>query len=273
MLSTIIRIAGIGIGIAALLRLATDTGMVEYNVLFQSWMDRLRGIVELGGLVDLLEMWVVLPFLSWLQSFWFNIPELKPFWGSVLVLLWLGLGSASRRLAAGRTLWVQIGAFSWASFCAISGAALSGILPTVNSDEFAGGFLVYYVTISITCIYIVGILIFSKSFLGKPSPALYVFAGLLTVPLTFGSIAYLDYEILDVVIDSDDANSFLANSLLLVMMLFLILAFYAVIWSYLTRLGDYRNHSYMFGSFALQYGVDVMSVILGALGIAYFVAV
>jgi hypothetical protein len=91
----LVRIAGIVVGIATLLRVATNEGMVTYDPLFLAWMDRLRDIVELGFLTDLIG-----PFLHWgidyVRSLGFSVPDLQDEWRPAFVLSMLIFGARAR---------------------------------------------------------------------------------------------------------------------------------------------------------------------------------
>ncbi len=85
----IVRLFGIVAGVASLVRLATQWGLVQYNQIFQEWMDRLRDLVELGIPLDLLEVWLVVPLMEVLRTSGIHLPELQPQWRPVFVLSWL----------------------------------------------------------------------------------------------------------------------------------------------------------------------------------------
>jgi len=71
-----VRILGIVVGIATLLRLATTQGLVTYDPLFQQWMDKLRDSVELGIPLDKLKLLLDKGF-DWVRSFGISVPELQ----------------------------------------------------------------------------------------------------------------------------------------------------------------------------------------------------
>ncbi|MFN8947712.1 MAG: hypothetical protein ACK5YG_08385, partial [Alphaproteobacteria bacterium] len=94
----LVRIAGIIVGIATLLRLATTQGLVTYDPLFQEWMDRLQDIVELGFLTDLIEP-LLHRFIDWVRSFGWQLPDLNDNWRPVFILSSLYLGAEARQRA------------------------------------------------------------------------------------------------------------------------------------------------------------------------------
>jgi hypothetical protein len=91
----LVRIAGIIVGIATLLRLATMQGLVTYDPLFQEWMNRLRDIVELGFLTDVIHL-CLLKSIEWLQRLGINVPILHEVWRPTFVFSMLMLGSVAR---------------------------------------------------------------------------------------------------------------------------------------------------------------------------------
>jgi hypothetical protein len=129
----LVRIAGIIVGIATLLRLATTQGLVTYDPLFQEWMDRLQDIVELGFLSDLIEP-LLHRFIDWMRSFGWQLPDLNENWRPVFVLCSLYFG------AIGRNGWFQhawLGVFS-SAVIALGGATLAGL---ASGSLFIFGFL------------------------------------------------------------------------------------------------------------------------------------
>jgi hypothetical protein len=92
----LVRVGGIVVGIATLLRVATNEGMVTYDPLFQAWMDQLRGLLELELVMD----YVMQPILYWLlaeiRSLGIAVPDLQDDWRPALVLSTLMFGSISR---------------------------------------------------------------------------------------------------------------------------------------------------------------------------------
>lgn len=129
------RIIGIVIGIAALLQLATDTGMVEYNALFQEWMDRLRGISPVAWLSDLIEVWGLLPMLSLLRGIWPNIPSLQPHWEPIWLLTGLAIAPASQHILGDLDKTNNFVIFVFGLFCALSSAILASFIDINQSDK------------------------------------------------------------------------------------------------------------------------------------------
>lgn len=269
MLGTITRIAGIVIGIAALLRLATDTGVVEYNVLFQAWMDRLRGIVELGYLVDLLEFWVVLPFLGWLRGLGFDIPPLQPHWESVWIIEALILGAFSRHLMPSASNTIK---YVFAALCALLSAVFAGVIDIEDASSvmpFAISFLIspqifvlaYFTLNSFT----------EKDFLKE---FLDVFILLLAVQLLLlGLVALIYTKIIDLeflisqyyfnmgeVIFSIYAGLFLVPSIIV-----LFLTSYDIL-TVNKEYGIARPYEF-------DIALDISAITLGAFGIAYFASI
>lgn len=120
----LVRIAGIIVGIATLLRLATTQGLVTYDPLFQEWMDRLQDLVELGFLTDLIEP-LLHRFIDWLRSFGWQLPDLNDNWRPVFILSSLYLGAEARQRAGSWSYQLLNGALVLG--CAFLGAALAGL--------------------------------------------------------------------------------------------------------------------------------------------------
>jgi hypothetical protein len=80
----LVRGAGIVVGIATLLRVATNEGMVTYDPLFQAWVDWLSDIVELGFLTKFIG-----PLLHWgidqVRSAGISVPDLQDDWRPAFV--------------------------------------------------------------------------------------------------------------------------------------------------------------------------------------------
>ena len=96
----LVRIAGIVVGIATLLRVATNEGIVTYDPLFLAWMDRLRDIVELGFLTDFIG-----PILHWgiglVRSLGIAVPDLQDEWRPAFVLSTLLFAAIARHSRSG----------------------------------------------------------------------------------------------------------------------------------------------------------------------------
>lgn len=123
-----VRVIGIAVGVASLLRLATLTGVVEFQPWFQSWMDWLREFVELGFLVDVVEKLIVQPALEGIRSTGLQLPNLQPHWQPIFVLSWLLAGAAIKSEpapASGSTAF----AFFVGFVCALLGAIGAGLSP------------------------------------------------------------------------------------------------------------------------------------------------
>jgi|GEM_PF-6170870 len=125
---TILRIFGIIVGTASLLRLASLAGVVEYKDVFVAFIDRLSDIIELGYLLDVIEKFIVHPVFEWIRSFGWHLPELQPHWRSVFTLTWLMLAAIGRHERGITVLLLPLGLV-----CALIGAAAVGTMP-VTSD-------------------------------------------------------------------------------------------------------------------------------------------
>jgi hypothetical protein len=129
----LVRIAGIVVGIATLLRLATHEGLVTYSVLFQAWMDQLSGLVELGVPLDTLEV-LLRNALEWVSLRGWKLPELSDAWRPVFVLCTLYFGAHTRN---------NNGAEKWLMIClavtfALIGAILAGLAENAAIGIVAG---------------------------------------------------------------------------------------------------------------------------------------
>lgn len=101
------RLAGIIVGTATLLRLALTEGLVTYEPIFQAWMDRLRDIIELGFLTDVIELALVAAF-EWARGFGIPMPELQPEWRPTFILTALMFGAILRHTADAKMIFVWI---------------------------------------------------------------------------------------------------------------------------------------------------------------------
>lgn len=101
MFSWTLRIAGWTLGIYALLKLAAAAGAVSYTEVFQAWLDELRGLLDLGFLLNPIKQTIILPVLDHLRSLGFEVSPLQDYWQSVFVLTWLIPASAARRVSFG----------------------------------------------------------------------------------------------------------------------------------------------------------------------------
>lgn len=143
----LVRIAGIVVGIATLLRVATNEGIVAYDPLFLAWMDRLRDIVELGFLTDLIG-----PFLHWgidfVRSWGISVPDLQDEWRPAFVFSMLMFAATTRHIRSGLLVAAApVGAFVVAFWSGLSGtlapviAAAAGtaaaVLAAVASSAYA----------------------------------------------------------------------------------------------------------------------------------------
>lgn len=122
---TILRICGIILGTAALLRLATVGLGIEYKLYFQQFLEQLKGIIDLGFLVDPIEKFIVHPSLDWLRSLGLTIPPLQEHWRSAFVLLWLLHGSIARN-SRGDGLVYFLFAIIWGGLTALAAGAMTG---------------------------------------------------------------------------------------------------------------------------------------------------
>jgi hypothetical protein len=91
----LVRIAGIVVGIATLLRVATNEGIVTYDPLFLAWMDRLSDIVELGLLTDVIKIGLD-HGIVWVRSLGYSVPDLQDEWRPAFVFSMLMFGAVGR---------------------------------------------------------------------------------------------------------------------------------------------------------------------------------
>jgi len=118
----LVRIAGIIVGIATLLRVATNEGIVTYDPLFLAWMDCLSDIVELGFLTKLIG-----PFLHWgidvVRGLGISVPDLQDEWRPAFVFSMLLFGAVARHSRGGWLLAVApVGALAVAVWAGLSGS-------------------------------------------------------------------------------------------------------------------------------------------------------
>lgn len=128
----LLRIVGIIIGVATMLRLATNEGLVSYDPIFQAWMDRLRDIVELGFLTDIIELGL-LSAIDWVRSFGINVPELQDEWRPVFVLAALPFGVLARHATVPTVGWLLIAAVTLAGtlVAGLTGSAGWGLVAAI----------------------------------------------------------------------------------------------------------------------------------------------
>jgi hypothetical protein len=120
----ILRALGIAVGIFAMWRLARIGFNVEFNDVFQAFLDRMRKFFELDAVIDVIEEWCVVPTLTWLRGFGWTIPHPGDHWRPVFTLEWLLLAAAARNLPG--NIAVQI---AWAFVCALLAAVAAGTQP------------------------------------------------------------------------------------------------------------------------------------------------
>ncbi|KPP83027.1 MAG: hypothetical protein HLUCCA04_02830 [Oceanicaulis sp. HLUCCA04] len=132
----IVRILGTTIGLAAMLRLATEINLVEYNDIFQMWMDRLRSIFELDIIISLVEFSIFPLMYNIFRAIDLNFTNISPHWGSVFVLTWIVLFRFAREAVKNWRKFWRIPFILFASATAFATSVLSGLFPTEsNSDD------------------------------------------------------------------------------------------------------------------------------------------
>lgn len=137
----LVRIAGIVVGIATLLRVATTQGLVTYDPLFLAWMDWLSDIVELGFLTKLIG-----PFLHWgieqVRSLGINVPDLQDEWRPAWVLSMLIFAAIARHSRGGLlVVVVPFGALVVAVMCGMYGSFATAVVAFVGTT-----LIVYFVS-------------------------------------------------------------------------------------------------------------------------------
>lgn len=141
---SILRACGIGVGIATLLRLATISFNVEFNDVFQAFLDRMRAFFELDAVIDVIEEWFVRPTLMWLRGFDLDVPDLQPHWRPVFTLTWLLMMAHARNRVD--TFAVQGLRIAWLVYCALLTAIAAGTQPLASWAVAlwpAAGFMLY----------------------------------------------------------------------------------------------------------------------------------
>lgn len=117
----LVRIAGIIVGTATLLRLALMEGLVTYEPIFQAWMDRLRDIIELGFLTDVIERGLLAAFER-VRGFGIPVPELQPEWRPTFILTALLIGAIVRHTPTALSIFLS----SFGVLTALTVAGLTG---------------------------------------------------------------------------------------------------------------------------------------------------
>jgi hypothetical protein len=119
----LVRGAGIVVGIATLLRVATNEGMVTYDPLFQAWMDWLSDLVELGFLTKFIG-----PLLNWgidqVRSVGISVPDLQDEWRPALVFSMLMFAANFRNVG----IWWLLIATSFGALAIATWSGLTGSL-------------------------------------------------------------------------------------------------------------------------------------------------
>ena len=121
--STIARIVGIPLGVITLLLLAQHALGVQYKDAFQGMLDHLAEAYQ--WILSPLENYVVVPFMDWLRSFGWHIPQLEKHWRYAFTLLWLLFRTVTQFFGQGSN-WL-----SWSGWVLLGGvAALVGGIAT-----------------------------------------------------------------------------------------------------------------------------------------------
>jgi hypothetical protein len=133
----LVRITGIVVGIATLLRVATNEGIVTYDPLFLAWMDRLRDLVELGFLTDFIG-----PFLHWgieqVRGFGISVPDLQDEWRPAFVLSTLMFAAMARHSRSGLlVVAAPVGALVIAAWSGLVGDLFPMVLAVIVATAFA----------------------------------------------------------------------------------------------------------------------------------------
>jgi len=227
---TWLRIAGIVVGVATLLRLATNEGMVTYDPLFLAWMDWLSDIVELGFLTKLIGPflhWVI----EWVRSLGISVPDLQDEWRPAFVLSMLMGGAFARH---SRGLWL----FLAAPLGALAIAVWSGLIGSLAP-----------VAVAVVAVAAFAAFIWTRVATGglRANLAAYLIAIGFSVVVGFASnVAFA-------------ASSVVAVAVAAVAAVFL---FSGIVWG---SSGGWRA---VLANASFNMGIDILGVMLGALGIA-----
>jgi hypothetical protein len=138
----LLRIAGIVVGIATLLRVATNEGIVTYDPLFLSWMDWLSDVVELGIPLDKLQILLQLG-IEWVRSFGISVPDLQDEWRPAFVFSTLMFGAMARNSRSRGWLFAApVGALVIAVWCGQTGSLAPVAVAAAFTAAFAAAFAV-----------------------------------------------------------------------------------------------------------------------------------
>lgn len=230
---TFVRIAGIIVGIATLLRVATNEQLVTYDPLFLAWMDWLSDIVELGFLTKLIG-----PFLhggiEWVRSFGISVPDLQDEWRPAFVLSTLMFAAIARHSRSGLlVVAAPVGALVIAVWSGLDGSLLPIAVATIAAAAAVT------VVFAVAQIAVTGALV---------ALVVVVFVATLVVV----SVAALAYA---------DAN--VVSAAAIVAEVGLALLFFGIVWSRVS--GGFRAQ---FANASFNSGIDILGVMLGALGVA-----
>jgi hypothetical protein len=128
----LVRIAGIVVGIATLLRVATNEGLVNYDPLFQQWLEIVNERIDWGFLTPFIG-----PFLKecieFVRSFGISVPDLQDEWRPAWVLSILIFGAAARHSGG---WWFYLAAITGALVVAFWSGLIGELTPIAIATLF-----------------------------------------------------------------------------------------------------------------------------------------
>lgn len=92
---TLVRIAGIIVGIATLLRVATNEKLVTYDPLFQQWLDIVSEFIDLAFLTQFIGP-LLQHGIDYVRNFGIHVPDLQDEWRTAYILSMLMFGKLAR---------------------------------------------------------------------------------------------------------------------------------------------------------------------------------
>jgi hypothetical protein len=116
MTSWTVRVVAYVVAAVALIGLLIRTETVTFQPVFIAFLDQLKGVVDLGIPLEMLQRILIDPVMNTIRAFGWHLPELKAHWQQLFVLAWL------QAVAMARNNWSSM-TMSWSG-------SLKGIFST-----------------------------------------------------------------------------------------------------------------------------------------------
>jgi hypothetical protein len=96
MFSWVVRGVAYVLAAAALIGLLRQTNTVAFEPFFTAFLDQLKGLIDLGIPLDIVQRLMINPVLDFIRSLDWNLPPLQEHWRQFFVLVWLMSASVAR---------------------------------------------------------------------------------------------------------------------------------------------------------------------------------